>query len=258
MSSPKLDCEYVCVCSIVCIPASLIMSRRACAHMFLYLHVYVLVCVCVCGLKPVMASLRVILCNTVLVLIIISPWACSGVQSPTRGAFGSVGEVLEAAWPRCAPSFPLRRVPGTACTSGKPSLTMRLPAQPTPCLNRAGGCHVMPNTHMQEGLLAHTNARTYTHLHKADSWWVRHMFGRCSGGESECVESNLTESSLAVCAGEKHHRLRLLDLRLVILSAFVLCCYWVKVNSETNIGHAVHTLICYLYSEGLNPLESLK
>ena len=115
------------------------------------------VCVCVCGLKPVMASLRVILCNTVLVLIIISPWACSGVQSPTRGAFGSVGEVLEAAWPRCAPSFPLRRVPGTACTSGKPSLTMRLPAQPTPCLNRAGGCHVMPNTHMQEGPLAHTH-----------------------------------------------------------------------------------------------------
>lgn len=129
-------------------------------HMFLYLHVYILVCVC--GLKPVMASLRVILCNTVLVLIIISPWACSGVQSPTRGAFGSVGEVLEAAWPRCAPSFPLRRVPGTACTSGKPSLTTRLPAQPTPCLNRAGGCHVMPNTHMQE---RPTRSHKHTHTH---------------------------------------------------------------------------------------------
>lgn len=135
--------------------------------MFLYLHVYVLVCACVCvcmnGLKPVMASLCVILCNTVLVLIIISPWACSGVQSPTRGAFGSVGEVLEAAWPRCAPSFPLHRVPGTACTTGKPSLTMRLPAQPTPCLNRAGGCHVMLNTHLQEGLLEHTNTQIRSH-----------------------------------------------------------------------------------------------
>lgn len=92
------------LCLIVCLPASLIMSRRACTHMLLYLHVYIFVCVC--ALKPVTASLRVILCNTVLVFIIISPRAFSGVQSPTRGAFGSVGEVSEAAWPRCAPSFP--------------------------------------------------------------------------------------------------------------------------------------------------------
>ncbi|CAB1429569.1 unnamed protein product [Pleuronectes platessa] len=103
----------------------------------------------------------------VSVLIIIAPWACSGDQSPTRGAFGSVGEVLEAAWPRCAPSFPLHRVPGTACTTVMPSLTTRLPAQPTPCLNRAGGCRVMPNTHMQEGPRLH--APTYTRLGEADS-----------------------------------------------------------------------------------------
>lgn len=140
------------------------MSRRACVHMFLYLHVYmhrcVYACACVQGFKPVTEAPRVILCSTVSVLIIISPWACSGVRSPTRGAFGSVGEVLEAAWPRCAPSFPLRRVPGTACTSGKPSLTTELPAQPTPCLNRAGGCHVMPITHMQEGP---SRRHKYTH-----------------------------------------------------------------------------------------------
>lgn len=41
----------VCECSIVCIRASLIMSRHGSAHMFLYLHVCVLVCVCVFGLK---------------------------------------------------------------------------------------------------------------------------------------------------------------------------------------------------------------
>lgn len=205
MSSPKLDCEQVRVCSIVRLPASLIMSRRACVHMLPYLHVYIVVCVCVCvcSLKPVMASLRVILWNTDSVLIIISPWACSGVQSPTRGAFGSVGEVLEAAWPRCAPSFPLRRVPGTACTSGKPSLTMRLPAQPTPCLNRAGGCHVMPNTHMQEG-----PPSAHTHLHKAGSWWVRHMFGRCCRGE--CAEPYLEHLLRFV---RKSHRWRLENLR---------------------------------------------
>lgn len=143
-----------------------------------------------------MSSLCVIRCNTVLVLIIISPWACSSVQSPTRGAFGSVGEVLEAAWPRCAPSFPLHRVPGTACTSGKPSLTTRLPAQPTPCLNRAGGCHVMPNTQThKKGRRARPKtmrARTHAHRrtpHKADSCWVQHMFGRCCRGE--CVKPNL-------------------------------------------------------------------
>ena len=158
-------CVCVCVCSITCIPASLIMNRRAYAHMFLYLHVYISMCVvCMCGLKPVMASRCVILCNTVSVLIIISPWACSGVQSPTRGAFGSVGEVLEAAWPCCAPSFPLCGVPGTACTSGKPSLTMKLLAQPTPCLNRAGGCHVMPNTQAEKAYM-HTHIHGFTHTH---------------------------------------------------------------------------------------------
>lgn len=155
--SPELDCQFVCMFDYLhhCQPDY--EQACLCAYVSIFACLRLGVCACVCGLKPVMASLRVILCNTVLVLIIISPWACSGVQSPTRGAFGSVGEVLEAAWPRCAPSFPHRRVPGTACTSGKPSLTMRLPAQPTPCLNRAGGCHVMPNTHMQEGLLAHTH-----------------------------------------------------------------------------------------------------
>lgn len=125
---------------------------RAYVSIFACLHLGMTACV-----RFEAASRRVIPCNTVLVLIIISPRACSGVQRATRGAFGSVGEVLEAAWPRCAPSFPLHGVPGTACTAGKPSLTTRLPAQPTPCLNRAGGCHVMLNTHMQEGPLAHTN-----------------------------------------------------------------------------------------------------
>jgi len=134
------------------------MSRHACAHMFLYLHVYILVFMCV-WFKT---CADIATCDPVLALIIISPRACSGVQSPTRGAFGSVGEVLEAAWPRCAPSFPLHRVPGTACTTGKPSLTMRLPAQPTPCLNRAGGCHVMLNTHVQEGKLAHMKTHIST------------------------------------------------------------------------------------------------
>lgn len=154
MSPPALFCDCVLHCLHPCQPdyeqACLCAYVSIFAHLRLSMHVW---------LK--MASRCVILCNTVLVLIIISPWACSGVQSATRGAFGSVGEVLEAAWPRCAPSFPLHRVPGTACTAGKPSLTTRLPAQPTPCLNRAGGCHVMLNTHMQEGLLAHANA----HLH---------------------------------------------------------------------------------------------
>jgi len=147
-----LDCEFVCVC--VCLTIFLPTWLRAGVLVCICFYICMFTSLCVCGLNPVTASLRVILCSTVLVFIIISPWACSGVQSPTRGAFGSVGEVVEAAWPRCAPSFPLRRVPGTACTSGKPSLTTRLPAQPTPCWKRAGGCHVMPNTHMQEGPLA--------------------------------------------------------------------------------------------------------
>lgn len=193
MSYPELDCEFVCVFDYLhpCQPDY--EQACLCAYVSIFACLHLGVCVCVCGLKPGMASLHVILCNTVLVLIIISRWACSGVQSPTRGAFGSVGEVLEEAWPCCAPSFPLRRVPGTACTSGKPSLTMRLPAQTTPCLNRAGGCHVMPNTHTCRKAYLHTHSRTYTHLHKADPWWVWHMFGRCCESESECVKSNLTE-----------------------------------------------------------------
>lgn len=118
-----------------------------------------------------MSSLGAISSYAVSVLISISRWACSAVRSPTRGAFGTVGEVLQAAWPRCAPSFPLSGVPGTACTSGEPSLTMRLPAQPTPCLNRAGGRHVIPHSHKNPT------------RHQAASRWVRHMFGRCSRGE---------------------------------------------------------------------------
>lgn len=160
--SHKIDSWFLCVfnCLHLCQPDY--EQARLCAYVSIFACLHLGVCLCVCvGLKLAMASLCAIMCNTVLVLIIISPWACSGVQSPTRGAFGSVGEVLEAAWPCCAPSFPLRRVPGTACTTGKPSLTTRLPAQPTPCLNRAGGCHVMPNTHMQEGLLASANTRTH-------------------------------------------------------------------------------------------------
>lgn len=156
-----------------------------CFYICMFTSWCVRVCVCV-GLKLAMASLCAIMCNTVLVLIIISPWACSGVQSPTRGAFGSVGEVLEAAWPCCAPSFPLRRVPGTACTTGKPSLTTRLPAQPTPCLNRAGGCHVMPNTHMQ-------GRPTREHKHRDTHFFTRPTpggFDTCSEDAAE-VRANV-------------------------------------------------------------------
>lgn len=121
-----------------------------------------------------MLSLGAILCSAVSVLIIIARWACSAVGSPTRGAFGTVGEVLQAAWPRCVPSFPLRGVPGTACTSGKPSLTMRLPAQPTPCLNRAGGRHV---THTHIHALYTQQPHTCTHTTK-----------QTPGGSNICLE----------------------------------------------------------------------
>lgn len=131
------------------------------------------------------SSLGAIPCSTVSVFIIISRWACSAARSPTRGAFGTVGEVLQAAWPRCVPSFPLRGVPGTACTSGKPSLTMRHPAQPTPCLNRAGGRRVIPNTH------THTRARTFMqcmHKNHTHTHTHTHTTRQTPGGSNICLE----------------------------------------------------------------------
>lgn len=99
----------------------------------------------------------------------------------------------------------------------------------------------------RKGLLAHTNTHTHTHLHKADSWWVRHMFERCCRGE--CVESNLIESLLQFVRN-------ITDRDSVVQSiaremcAFVLCCYWVQVDSETNIGHVVYTLIEFVIYTG--------
>lgn len=128
-----------------------------------------------------MSSLGAISCSTVSVLIIISHWACSAVRSPTRGAFGTMGEVFQAAWPRCVPSFPLRGVPGTACTSGKPSLTMRLPAQPTSCLNRAGGRHVIPNAHTRTHSCTVRTKTKQTHTHT-------HTTRQTPGGSNICLE----------------------------------------------------------------------
>lgn len=202
-----------------CVLTSLIMSRHACAHMFLYLHVYILVCVWfrTCDDIPTCYPM-----HTVLVLIINSPRACSGVQSPTRGAFGSVGEVLEAAWPRCAPSFPLHGVPGTACTTGKPSLTMRLLTQPTSCLNRAGGCHVMLITHVQEGQLFHTQRKhTHTCRHTHTFPWDRLLEGlthvrkmlqkrewRCEGSlrRWETSQTETSETSKIFSSFQNHRK----------------------------------------------------
>lgn len=153
---PSFDClhpcqpeyEQACFCAYV--------SIFACLHLGM----------CVCGFKR---------CPDVLSCVTQFWSSLSFLPGPVL-VFRAPPEGPLARWERCwrrpgpavlLPS-PLHRVPGTACTTGKPSLTMRLPAQPTPCLNRAGGCHVMLNTHMHEGLLAHTN----THKHKSPWGWL--------------------------------------------------------------------------------------
>ena len=236
MSPPKLDCEQVRVCSIVRLPASLIMSRRACVHMLPYLHVYIVVCVCVCVCACVVWNLwwrpYVLSCGTQ------TQSSLSFLPGPVL-VFRAPPEGPLARWERCW------RRPGPAALLPSPSAGCQ--AQRVPVASQAWrwGClhsqrrvwtgqgvatSCRTHTHTQEGP---PSAHTHAHLHKAGSWWVRHMFGRCCRGE--CAEPNL-EHLLRFVRKVTDGDLRIRGSKncpgLTILTALVLYCYRVVVDAE--------------------------
>lgn len=155
----------VCVSSIVCFSASLIMSRRASVHMFLYLHVYISVCVvraseCVRERyeKPVMSSLCVIPCSTDLASHYHLSLGLFWCSEPHQRGLWLGGRGVGGGLARCAPSFPLRGVPGTACTGGKPSLTTRPPCTANAVFEQGRG---LPRH--AEHTRRHTRGKAYTH-----------------------------------------------------------------------------------------------
>lgn len=185
------------------------MSRRVCVHMFLYLHVYISVrvvraheCVREWYEKPVMSSLCVIPCNTDLASHYHFSLGLFWCSEPHQRGLWLGGRGVGGGLARCAPSFPLRGVPGTACTSGKPSLTTRLPRTANAVFEQGRGLprHAEhTRRHAGKGLHAHTNRRAHTlRLTPVE-------FNTCLEDAAESVEPNL--ESVLQCR-ETHTLLR--------------------------------------------------
>ena len=137
---------FVCICSIVCIPPSLFMSRRACAHMFLYLHVYFSVCVCKCGLKLVMvcAFSRVTQSRSSLSFL---PGPVRVIRAPPEGPL--------ARWERCW------RRPGPAVLLPSPSTGRQAQRVPLSCQAWRRGC-LHSRRRVWTGQGAAASCRTHT------------------------------------------------------------------------------------------------
>lgn len=170
-------------------------------HTFLYFHpMFTSRCVCVC-VKTCDGVPHVLSCaHTVSVLIIISPWACSGCSEPHQRGLWLGGRGVGGG---LAPLRSFLPPPQGARHSvyhwqAEPDDEAACTANTVFEQGRGWPRHA-EHIHASKNLIAHT------HLHTADSRWVRRMFGRCCRGETKCVESNLTVT-VAVCAGEKPHR----------------------------------------------------
>lgn len=116
---------------------------------------------CVSGTKkPVMPSLCVIPCNTDLASHYHFSLGLFWCSEPHQRGLWLGGRGVGGGLARCAPSFPLRGVPGTACTGGKPSLTTRLPRTANAVFEQGRG---LPRH--AEHTRRHTRGKAYTHTH---------------------------------------------------------------------------------------------
>lgn len=209
--------EQACFCAYV--------SIFACLHLG----------VCVCGFKR---------CPDVLSCVTQFWSSLSFLPGPVL-VFRAPPEGPLARWERCW------RRPGPAVLLPSPSTGCQ--AQRVPLASQAWrwGClHSQRRvwtgqgvatscwTHTCRKAYLHTQIHTYTNFHKADSWWVRHMFGRHCGGESKCVESNLTEPFLQFVQVRNIRQTLLWFYEYIAVSLF-----WVMEDLESNIGHGVHTFL---------------
>ena len=200
--------------------ASLLLRRFVCVYMFNCLHPSQPVCeqACLCAYVSIFACLLLGVCMCV--------WfkTCDGVcvfscVTQFRSSLSFLpGPVLVI---RAPPEGPLARWercwrrPGPAVLLPSPSTGCQAQRVPLSCQAWRRGC-LHSRRRVWTGQGAATSCRTHTcrkapaRTHRrahcrgeADSRWVRHMFGRCRGGERKRVDQ-FNWVSLAVCAGEKH------------------------------------------------------